>query len=162
MTPRNSKESVETRRRGRRPGDPGAKRSDRLVLRVHPDLIDALNASADEAGLSRSLFIERILVSYIKSDPRYADMDHMGRRRPTPGSAAQTSLRSFEQRWDRFTAIRRAVVGDIPDAEPALDDYGRPEDGSTIRDAGPRPPVPDRLKKPGAPRIYPHDSGRRK
>jgi len=160
--PKKPKDSEESRR-GRRPGDPEAKRSERLVLRVHPDLIDALNGSADEAGLTRSLFIERILVTYIRQDPRYSDMDAMGRRSEGVAAPPLASVRSFEQRWDRFAAMRRAALGeDIPPAAPELDDYGRPEDGSRARHE-PRPPVPEHLRQPrAADRIFPTRSANRK
>jgi hypothetical protein len=168
MSPKKPKDTEPDSRRGRRPGDPAAKRSDRLVVRVHPDLVDALNLSADEAGISRSLFIEKILVSYVRQDPRFADLDHMGRRRATHVQATETSMRAFEQRWNRFAGIRRAVIGDdIPDEGhygPAggFDDHGRAEDGSHVR-AEPRPAVPQHMRKPKpAERILPHRGSRRR
>jgi hypothetical protein len=155
----------EENRRGRRPGDPADKRTERLVLRIHPDLIDALNKSADEAGLTRSLFVERILLSYVRQDPRFADLDNVGRRRESMRSAPMASMRSFEQRWNRFAAMRRAAIGeDMAPAGPDLDDYGHPTDDSTIRpEPGPRPPVPQHLREPkAADRIWPMKSTKRK
>ncbi|HWF84818.1 MAG TPA: hypothetical protein VG222_08235, partial [Vicinamibacterales bacterium] len=75
-------EQPEKIKRGRRPGSPDAKRSYRYVMRMHPDLADTLAHLADEAGMSRALFVERILISFVNQDPRIS-LDHVGRR-PKP------------------------------------------------------------------------------
>jgi hypothetical protein len=49
-----------------RPGaDPDDVRSERTAMRMHPDLQYELSAAAREAGMTRSLFIERILLAHI-------------------------------------------------------------------------------------------------
>jgi hypothetical protein len=146
--------------RGRRPGDPAAKRAYRYVMRMHPDLANALNQLADEAGLSRSLFVERVLISFVNQDPRI-DLDHIGRKKrgdtlaPTPPG----SLASFGQRWSRWQALRHDVIGEEhpdPYGGASIDDHGRDAQGHPTT-SGPRPPMPDHLRKhQSSDKIRPH------
>jgi hypothetical protein len=49
-----------------RPGaNPDDVRSERTAMRMHPDLQHELSVAAREAGMTRSLFIERLLLSHI-------------------------------------------------------------------------------------------------
>lgn len=135
--------SMQPKRRGRRAGDPAAMRSERLVLRVHPDLIDGLNRAADEAGLSRSTFVERCLISLLNEDPRNS-LDHVGRRVPpetlNKKESPLGSMASFERKWQNFKRLRRTVLmEDVPEIEDVdLDDLGRDDAGRTVR-SEPRP-----------------------
>jgi hypothetical protein len=165
--PKRSKDSVESPSRGRRAGDPNARRSYRYVMRMHPDLADALNALADESGLSRSLFVERVLISFVNQDPRTA-LDHIGRRvrHDTPtGGPPRGSLASFGRQWQRWAALRHEVFGEDVNSElPAFDDHGRDKQGHGQR-IEPRPPVPKHLLAPDFSRqekIHPHRGGGRK
>ncbi|MBN8984437.1 MAG: hypothetical protein J0H32_08200 [Rhizobiales bacterium] len=145
---------MEPKRRGRRAGDPNAMRSERLVLRVHPDLIAALNLAADEAGLSRSTYGERCLISRLNEDPRNS-LDHVGRRVPpetlNKRESPLGSMASFEKRWQNFRRMRRTVIlEDIDEPHPdqfVLDEYGRDESGRPVR-SEPRPPYREGFGKP--------------
>ena len=122
-----TRDTAEKPARGRRAGDPGARRSYRYVMRMHPDLADGLNKLADESGLSRSLFVERILISFVNQDPRMA-LDHIGRRvrhdiPPTP--VPPGSLASFGRQWQRWSALRHDVLGEeSSDTSPVLTSTG--------------------------------------
>jgi hypothetical protein len=162
-----TRDTAEKPARGRRAGDPGARRSYRYVMRMHPDLADGLNKLADESGLSRSLFVERILISFVNQDPRMA-LDHIGRRvrhdiPPTP--VPPGSLASFGRQWQRWSALRHDVLGEESyDTSPVFDEYGRDKEGHG-QHREPRPPVPKRMLAPdfGKPdKIHPHRGGGRK
>ena len=117
-------------------------------MRIHPDLADALNNLADESGLSRSLFVERVLISFVNQDPRTA-LDHIGRRvrHDTPPVPPPGSLASFGRQWQRWSALRYDVLGEEGyDTSPVFDGYGRDEHGHGQRRE--RPPVPKRLLAP--------------
>jgi hypothetical protein len=134
-------------------------------MRMHPDLSDALNALADESGLSRSLFVERVLISFVNQDPRL-QLDHIGRRvrHDAPAGAPPAgSLASFGRQWQRWQALKYDVIGeDHPtaygQAQPEFDDYGRDKRGHGHR-IEPRPPVPSYMK---ADKVFPHRGGGRK
>lgn len=138
--------------RGRRPGDPDARRAYRFVMRMHPDLADALNRLADEAGLSRSLFVERVLISFANNNPEIR-LDHIGRKiEPGLPRARDTlgSFASFGRAWRRWEAMRHDVIGeDAAHPDPYrgtyVDDHGRDEQGRGT-DTQRRPPVLDRLR----------------
>jgi len=147
---------MEPKRRGRRAGDPNAMRSERLVLRVHPDLITALNKAADEAGLSRSTFVERCLISWLNGDPRN-HLDHVGRSVPPEALDKENSplgsMASFEKRWQKFRRLRRTVLMedfDDPLDAPFFDEHGQGEHGDHLR-AEPRPPIRPGYGKPVKP-----------
>lgn len=150
----NDRSTTEPKRRGRRAGDPAAMRSERLVLRVHPDLIDALNRGADEAGLSRSTYIERCLIAWLNEDPRN-HLNHIGRSVPpetlNKKDSPLGSMASFEKRWQNFRRMRRQVIlEDIDEPHPdafVLDEYGRDESGRPVQ-TEPRPPYREGFGKP--------------
>jgi len=64
---------------GRPPGDPLDIRSERLVLRVHTDLLEALTDCATAARMTRSLYVEQILLAYLNRVEK-ADLDSIGRK----------------------------------------------------------------------------------
>jgi hypothetical protein len=99
-------------RRGRQRQDPRSIRSERLVLRVHPDLMETLEKLARESGVSRSQMIERTLITFCNLDPR-VHLDMTGRK--TEPGADQPSLLAtpadFQRRWKGFAAVRAAALG---------------------------------------------------
>jgi hypothetical protein len=64
---------------GRPPGDPLDIRSERLVLRVHPDLLETLTDCAAAARMTRSLYVEQILLVYLNRVEN-AELDSIGRK----------------------------------------------------------------------------------
>jgi hypothetical protein len=108
---------------GRPKADPRSIRSERLVLRVHPDLMGVLDNLANESLISRSQLVERILITFCNQDPR-VNLDLVGRR-VDPSTPTQrevlASAASFERRWKGFAALRAAAL-----AEPTEEDDGPP------------------------------------
>jgi hypothetical protein len=128
-------------------------------MRMHPDLAEALGVLADEAGLSRALFVERVLISFVNQDPRVR-LNHVGRKveaAAPAGGGTVGSLASFGRQWHRWQALRHDVLGEELSPYDAyrgvpVDVYGRdPQGGPTA--TGPRPP-PDS--------IHPHQANERK
>jgi hypothetical protein len=120
------------RRTGRTPGPVEDLRSERLVQRIHPDLMSAIMQRAREAGFSRSLYVERILVQFMNS-MEGAELDAIGKRRP-PGQAA-----AFGQTVDQLNQLRPAkpkLTYDAPGIGPGM---GKRQDAEFLRQA-PRPP----------------------
>jgi hypothetical protein len=50
---------------GRPPIDPADLRTERTAMRIHPDLYSELKRAAREAGMNRSLFVERLVINWI-------------------------------------------------------------------------------------------------
>jgi hypothetical protein len=115
-------------RRGRQPQDPRTIRSERLVLRVHPDLMATLDQLARESIVSRSQLVERTLISFCNMDPRI-HLDLTGRR-TEPGTNQPNLLATpadFQRRWKGFAALRAAALGQPEDEFP---DYPPPPEGT--------------------------------
>jgi hypothetical protein len=113
------------RRAGRQPQDPRTIRSERLVLRVHPDLMATLDQLARESSISRSQLVERTLISFCNIDPRN-NLDMTGRR-TKPGTNQPDLLATpgdFKRRWKGFAALRAAALAQPEDDFP---DYSPPE-----------------------------------
>lgn len=93
-------------RMGRPPRDPSTLRTDRLVLRVHPHLMNHLENLAKKNGLTRSMLSERALISFVNLNAGFPALDSMGRepREPPVGDNLGTPA-SFDHIW------RRAVGG---------------------------------------------------
>lgn len=98
---------------GRPKRDPASLRSERLVLRIHPDLMECLTGIAAENGLTRSLIVERAMVTFINNAAGEPILDSMGRRLAGPTEAGHVlgSPASFDHIWSR-------VIG-VPSAAPA-------------------------------------------
>lgn len=85
----------------------GTTREDRLMMRMHVELVELLNKRSAEAGESRSRFIEKILVGYLKSDPRNPRIDPWGRIDPTapPPLSARNDAIKFGERWSSWKEL---------------------------------------------------------
>ena len=53
---------------GRPPLDPSDLRTERIAIRLHPDLYGEVSKGARAAGTNKSLYIERIVINYINSE----------------------------------------------------------------------------------------------
>ena len=73
-------------------------RSTRITLRAHDDLMKLLTLRAGEAGVSRSHYIERLLIRFLMADPRNPKLDSSGRIVPGP---TPYDLRSKDPTEDR-------------------------------------------------------------
>jgi len=69
----------------RPPDETGDRRTERIAIRAHPDLVTELNFLARDEGLVRSVLIERILIAYINdTSPDGPRLDMIGRSLPEP------------------------------------------------------------------------------
>jgi hypothetical protein len=101
---------------GRKPPPPDI-RGERLVLRVHPDVIEILTRRARERGVSRSQYVERLVLGWIKADPRNPTLDAIGKRTPKavqPADLKRLSPHVFGQRWARFEQISDLLLEETP------------------------------------------------
>ncbi|MCX7318832.1 MAG: ribbon-helix-helix protein, CopG family [Hyphomicrobiales bacterium] len=84
-------------------------------MRMHPDLLDQLSLLARERGMSRSAYIERVLLGWLNSDPRNPRLDGIGRKVegvPTPHELLQTNGVRFGERWSKFSELSMALLGE--------------------------------------------------
>lgn len=110
-----------------------AARSDRLIMRIHPDVLPLLDQKAVEQGLTRSQFVEKLLVGWLRLDPRTPRIDAVGRLEVSPAPSrpgapvrsgslprpAEPSLSPhiFLSRWEKFCTAARLVMGWDPKDE---------------------------------------------
>lgn len=77
---------------GRPPRDAETIRSERLVMRTHPDFMAVLTERAKEQRMSRSRFIEEVLRGFLALDPRNPRFDENGKIDPRAPSAVQRQM----------------------------------------------------------------------
>jgi hypothetical protein len=68
-----------TKQRGRPPGDPDDVRTERIAIRVHPNLLFELNVLSRVEGVTRSVLVERLLIRLVNDHHRRTLMDPIGR-----------------------------------------------------------------------------------
>ncbi len=98
---------------------PGDAKTDRIIMRVHPDLLELIDARAREKDLTRSKYLNQVLVGWSNSDPRNPKLDAAGRRIVTATDPRQSQLFkpfSFAERWQRYVAAHNAIFGHPPPA----------------------------------------------
>jgi hypothetical protein len=74
------KPKTEKRKGGRPFGVPEDRRTERLAIRCHPDLVDALSEIARKQGFVRSVLIERSLIDLVNRFFGMPVVDAIGRR----------------------------------------------------------------------------------
>jgi hypothetical protein len=114
------------RRKPGKPANPDDVRTERLSMRVHPDLAAILTARARERGITRSQYIEQLLVGWVKIDPRNPKIDAIGRI--DVDAAPPLSMRleplKFGERWARLATVMEALLGMRPADEWIEDEHG--------------------------------------
>jgi hypothetical protein len=96
---------------------PDDNKTDRLVMRLHPDVTAVLDFRAAEKGITRSKFVEQLLVGFLGSDPRNPKMNAIGKIERT--GASPLMLRAdhphkFAERWQRFVSGYSGIFGAPP------------------------------------------------
>jgi hypothetical protein len=106
-TPKKATKQVEKNVGGRPKRDPNTLRTERLVIRTHPDLMRYLTELAGRNGITRSMLVERTLVSFVNLTIGEVVLDSMGRELKGKPAADEPlgTPESFNQIW------RRAVGG---------------------------------------------------
>jgi len=95
-------------------------RSERLVLRIHPDLMEIIATRSREKGVSRSAYVESVVLGWANSDPRNPRVDGIGKfdpKAPSPGAAAEADHLKFAERWARFVHVSELILGTPPKRE---------------------------------------------
>ena len=95
---------------GRKAANPDDIRSERLVLRAHPDLVDALTERGKIYGVSRSQFIERILITYLNLQQDQRPLDLTGRYVKSAAAAKIMRERPGDA-WKAFGARNLKMLG---------------------------------------------------
>ena len=111
-------------------------RAERLVLRVHPDLQAVLNTRAREKGLSRSQYVEKLILGWVRSDPRNPTLDMIGKRVAKaiePAELKKSNPLAFGQRWAKFEQVSELLLEEPPRKSWFDDDL--PEDFFAAADA---------------------------
>jgi hypothetical protein len=146
---------------GRLRSKPGKKakpddvRTERLVLRVHPDLMEILTSRAREKGETRSAYVEKLLVGWVRLDPRNRRVDLIGKYvgdAPDPADYKRTSTFAYLNRAQRFAQASQLLLGAPPPREWFQDeeDYVPADDDQDVhrRPAGDNPPnTPSRRRR---------------
>jgi hypothetical protein len=112
-------------------------RSARLLMRVHPDLLPLVDVHARERGVTRSQFVEQMLIGFLRLDPRAPRLNAFGQLEPpAPGTPPPVQTRPgafprpatppnthlFLRRWDDFRRASELVTGYVP-PDTLIDDY---------------------------------------
>lgn len=89
-------------------------RGGRLTLRVHDDLMKLLTQRGRENSLSRSAYIERLLLAWLRADPRNPKMDPIGRvveGAPTPLELLEEEPSKMGRKWEKFSQAHELLFG---------------------------------------------------
>lgn len=99
--------------RAKRQAKPDDARSGRLILRAHPDLLQILTVRARVAGISRSRYVERLLIAWLNADPRNPRLDAVGKILGGFGQARFEALSELgkAERWARYNSAHSAIFG---------------------------------------------------
>ena len=94
-------------------------KSDRLVLRVHPDLLAVLTERSRERGINRSQYVEKLLIGWANLDPRNPRLDLIGKAvkdAPRPDEVLRSPL-LYAARWQKFVTASSLILGFSPPAQ---------------------------------------------
>lgn len=131
------------RRKPGKPAHPADVKTDRLVLRVHPDLLAILTNRSKERGITRSQYVEKLLIGWSNLDPRNPRLDLIGKVSPTapvPAALRDTQGREYARRWEKFCDASVLLFGSEPPKEwYEEDDYYAYEDLMAQEEKSERP-----------------------
>jgi hypothetical protein len=96
---------------GRRPGPPEDVRTERLVVRMHPDLVESLTERAKVYGVSRSTYVERILIGYLNMQEGQKPLDGIGRYLKTAAAESLKSAGAPGDEWRLFGKRNLRLLG---------------------------------------------------
>lgn len=95
---------------GRKPGPPEHVRSERLVVRMHPDLFGVLTERAATYGMDRSTYVERILITYVNAQENQRTIDFTGRFAVDEATIKVMKTNPADA-WAAFGRRNQAVIG---------------------------------------------------
>jgi hypothetical protein len=122
-------------------------------LRVHPDLLDVLTKRSEERGITRSQYVEKLLIGWANIDPRNRRLELVGKVSPTapsPWEIRRAKPLEFADRWQNFCKASLLLLGSEPPREwfeewEPWDEEGYPEPPRSEE-----PPVDDEALGPSA------------
>jgi hypothetical protein len=127
------KKATEKNVGGRPKRDPDSLRTERLVIRIHPDLMNRLTEISKRNGITRSLLVERALIELVNLATGKPVLDLNGREMAgqTPVAEPLGTPQSFQQLW------RRAVGGSYvpPKAGGVIPPGSEPSDDEPEKDS---------------------------
>lgn len=104
--------AVKTRKR-----DTTTNKGDRIIMRMHSDLLEVLDERADEQGLTRSKYLFLLLAGWANADPRNRRVDRNGvyaENAPDPRDLQRERPMVFAERWQAFVTAHTVVMGSPP------------------------------------------------
>jgi hypothetical protein len=108
---------------GRPRGDPDDLRTERVAIRLHPDLTEEIALACRAVGLNRSIFVERVLIEWLTAHQhdlgtkpldaigRYVAEELLGQPRSVPGPTAGPSSMFSRIPSISSPATKRFAVG---------------------------------------------------
>ncbi|MGY3356276.1 hypothetical protein ACVWZK_002939 [Bradyrhizobium sp. GM0.4] len=99
-------------------------RGGRLMVRIHPDLLELLSLRAAERGESRARFMERIIVGFLRADPRNPKMDPAGRIDPAAPPPIKADPIRYGAAWSRWEQLNEQMFSFRPPADWLDDEAG--------------------------------------
>jgi len=90
--------------------------------------MDVLTIRAREKGLTRSAYVEQLLVGWVRLDPRNRRVDMIGKYvegAADPEDVKKRSPLSFAERWAKFSSASQLLLG----APPPPDWFESPDTG---------------------------------
>jgi hypothetical protein len=147
------KDGSTPKRKPGKPPRPGEVRTEKLVMRVHPDLMALLTERAREKGETRSAYVEKLLVGWVRLDPRNRRVDMIGKYvedAPDPRDPKRMASFGYHERWRKFSSASRLLLGAPPPSDWLPDEEGgdpadyrpHPDDDIEENDDDPRPIPP--------------------
>lgn len=89
-------------------------RSERLTMRMHPDLMHILDERAKERNVSRSAYIEQLLIGWVQADPRNPKVDGRGKlveNAPSPIEQMNNNSFAYAAKWAKFNTAYAILLG---------------------------------------------------
>jgi hypothetical protein len=124
---------------GRPKADPADLRTERLAVRLHPDLTTEINRACRLMGMNRSIFFERLLIDWVNARAeamRIRPLDLIGRYMTDEELAAEGAP---GPRMHEPSAITSRIPGTV---------YPGVSNQRTVYPAARRPPSPPRMGDP--------------
>ncbi|WP_284424124.1 hypothetical protein [Bradyrhizobium sp. SSBR45G] len=81
---------------------------------MHPHLVYILDARAKEANLSRSAYLERVIIGWVQADPRNPRIDSRGMFIPgaqSPRRYQETQASAFGAKFKTFSDAHEVILG---------------------------------------------------
>lgn len=114
----------------------GSTKEGRLLMRVHTDLLPLIDVQARERAMTRTQFVESLLIGMLRLDPRAPRINAYGQLEPLPEGtkppierpgafprpATPPNAHLFLRRWDDFRKASELLTGYVPH-DSLIEDY---------------------------------------